>query len=229
MKAPNVMGTHVITVGPDQDVRTAAKLLVKHRISAVPVVDPQGGKLLGIISEGDLIRRAETGTDRPHSWFLDIFTSPQELAEDFVRSHARKVKDVMTREIVTASPDTSLRQIATLMEKHGIKRVPIVGNGQLVGIVSRANLVQALASHSKGIVEFDATDQQLREAVVANLSKQPGSTALVNVIAEGGVVSLFGFVTNEDERKAIRVAAEVTPGVRAVNDNLHIQNFALAI
>jgi CBS-domain-containing membrane protein len=229
MKARDVMGTHVITVGPDQDVRTAAKLLTKHHISAAPVVDPQSGKLLGIISEGDLIRRAETGTSRTHSWFLDLFTAPQKMADDFVKSHARKVRDVMTHDVVTASPDTPLREIATLLEKHGIKRVPIVSNGRLAGIVSRANLVQALASRSRGVVGIEKTDQELREAVAENLAKQPGSTALVNVIAESGVVNLWGFAENEKERKAIRVAAEVTPGVRAVNDNLQIRHFALAI
>ena len=229
MKARDVMGTHVITVGPDQDVRTAAKLLLKHRISAVPVVDPKSGELLGIVSEGDLIRRTEAGTDRAHSWFLDLFTSPQELAQDFVRSHARKVKDVMTRDVVTAGPDTPLREIANLLEKHGIKRVPIVSNERLSGIVSRANLVQVLASRSGGIVGVEPSDQKLREAVVASFAKQPGGTALVNVIAESGVINLWGFVANEEERKAIRVAAEVTPGVRAVNDNLHIRNFVAAI
>lgn len=229
MKARDVMATHVITVGPDQDVGTVARILLKNGISAVPVVDLDGGNLLGIVSEGDLIRRAESNTERSRSWFLNLFTSPQQLAEEFVRAHARKVKDIMTRNVVTAGPDASLREIANLLEKHGIKRVPIVSKGQLVGIVSRANLVQALASRSSTIVGVEPTDEKLREAVVASLQNQPGRAALVNVMAESGVVSLWGFVASEEERKAIRVAAEVTPGVRAVNDNLHVQSYPMAM
>lgn len=227
MKARDVMVTHVITVGPDQDVGAVARILLKNGISAVPVVD--GVKLLGIVSEGDLIRRAEAGTERSPSWLMRLITSPQQLAEDFVRSHARNVKDVMTRDVVTASPETPLRDIANLLEKHRIKRVPIVSNGQVVGIVSRANIVQALASRGTGIASVEPNDEKLRDAVVANLRKQPGDTSLVNVIAEGGVVTLWGFAGNEEEHKAIRVAAEVTPGVRTVNDNLHLRSFVLGI
>ncbi len=227
MKARDVMVTHVITVGPDQDVGAVARILLKNGISAVPVVD--GVKLLGIVSEGDLIRRAESGTERSPSWLMRLLTSPQQLAEDFVRSHARNVKDVMTRDVVTAGPETSLRDIANLLEKHRIKRVPIVSNGQVVGIVSRANIVQALASRGTGIAGVEPNDEKLRDAVVASLRKQPGDTSLVNVIAEGGVVTLWGFAASQEERKAIRVAAEVTPGVRAVNDNIHIRSFVAGI
>ena len=228
MKARDVMGSYVITVSPDVDVKTVATILVRNGISAVPVVNPEG-KLLGIVSEGDLMRRAEAGTDRRSSWWLDMLSSPEQQARDYVRAHARKVADVMTREVITARSDTPLREIADLLEKHNIKRVPIVDNDQVIGIVSRANLVQALASRQAGIIGVEPTDEKLREAVIANLRSQPGSTALVNVIAEDGVVSLWGFVANEAEKNSVRVAAEVTPGVKAVNENLHVRKFAMAV
>ena len=230
MKARDVMGTFIITVGPDLDIRTVAKILVRNGISAVPVVSLEEGQLLGIVSEGDLMRRAETGTERRSSWWLDLFSSTKELAEDFVKANARKAKDVMTRDVVTATPGTSLREIANLLEKHNIKRVPIVENGALVGIVSRANLVQALASRGEvAPSRVQPDDTKLREAVVKSLRKQPGSVSLVNVFAEAGTISLWGLVPTEEERSAIRVAAELTPGVQAVNDNMRVGKIAAGI
>lgn len=227
MKARDVMGTYVITVGPDLDVAAVARILIKNGISAAPVVGLDEGKLLGIVSEGDLMRRAESGTERRRSWWLEFLTSPQQRAEDFVKANARKVKDVMTRDVVTASPETPLREIANLLEKHNIKRVPIVQDGRLLGIVSRANLLQAMASRVDANV-LQPDDARLREAVIASLRKQPGSIALVNVFAEGGVISLWGYADSESERKAIRVAAELTPGVSAVNDNLRVNRMMMS-
>jgi CBS domain-containing protein len=224
------MGTYVITVGPDLDVGTVAKILVRNGISAVPVVSLEEGQLLGIVSEGDLMRRAEAETERRPSWWLDFLSSPQERAYDFVKANARKVKDVMTRNVVTATPETSLREIANLLEKHNIKRVPIVENGRLLGIVSRANLVQALASRGEAATgSIQPNDAKLREAVVKSLRNQPGNVSLINVFAEAGVISLWGLVPTEEERSAIRVAAELTPGVQAVNDNLRVNKVARVI
>jgi CBS domain-containing protein len=228
MKARDIMVQHVITAAPDLDVTAVANTLVKNGISALPVVDI-AGKLIGIVSEGDLVRRTETGTERRRSWWLEILTDSRTEAAEFVKSHARKAKDVMTRNVVTATPETPIEEIANLLEKHGIKRVPIVENGQLVGIVSRANLVQALASSKPALVGITPTDEQLRNTIVATLGKQAWGQRLVNVIVQDGVVDLWGFVDNTDERKAIRVAAEATPGVRAVNDNLRIMPAASGI
>src|SRR5262245_53931442 len=150
MNAADVMVTEVITVGPDALVQDVAHLLLTNRISAVPVV-ASDGRLLGIVSEGDLMRRAEAGTGRRRSWWLAALTGREPTAADYVKEHARKVTDVMTRRVITAPPDTPLRDIANLLEKNGIKRVPIVENGKVVGIVSRANLLQALASLRKQI------------------------------------------------------------------------------
>ena len=150
MKARDVMVAPVITATPHATIKSVAETFLKYRISAVPVVDDKGA-LVGIISEGDLMHRAETGTERQRPWWLQAIMSQDGLALDYVKAHARKVADAMTRQVITASPETSLQDIAALLEKHAIKRVPIVENGQLVGIVSRANLVQVFASAGKGL------------------------------------------------------------------------------
>ncbi len=228
MKARDVMVPFVICVTPDLDVRAVANTLVRNNISAVPVVGLDG-KLLGIVSEGDLMRRNETQTGRRRSWWLEMFTSTRTLAGEFVKEHGTKAEDVMTRDVISAAPDTPLREIANLLETHGIKRVPIVQEGCIVGIVSRANLVQALACCETDFRAAGRNDEDLREAVVARLKRQPWGNALVNVIVQDGVIDLWGFVQNDAERKAIRVAAEETPGVRAVNDNMRIMPAVTAI
>jgi CBS domain-containing protein len=206
-------------VKPSDSVMDVAKIFLERRISAVPVVE-ESGKIVGIISEGDLMHRSEAGTERRRPWWLRVFVGEETLAVDYVKAHARKVADVMTRDVVTATPDTPLHEIASLLEKHSIKRVPIVSNGQLVGIVSRANLIQAVASARKGL-EIPLTDAAVRDKVLARLKEQPWAhTLLLNVTVNGGVVDLWGVTRSDAEKKAIRVAAETTPGVRAVIDNL---------
>ncbi len=224
MKAADVMVTNVITVGPDACVQDVARTLLDARISGVPVVGPKG-ELLGIVSEGDLMRRVEAGTGRRRPWWLAIFTGKEVLAAEFVKEHSRKVTDVMTRDVVTASPDTPLWTIANLLEKNAIKRVPIVQGGKVVGIVSRANLLQALASLSRQADVATATDDsKIREKVLTQLDAEPWTRpSLINVIVQDGTVELWGIVDSASEKKAVRVAAEVTPGVRAVNDNLIIR------
>lgn len=224
MKASDVMVSNVITVGANATVRDVATTLLKNRISAVPVVG-EHGELLGIVSEGDLMQRVEAGTEGHRSWWLEALMPNQELAAEFVRSHARKVTDIMTRPVVTAKPDTSISEIASLLEKNGIKRVPIVKDEQIVGIVSRANLLQALASTPKEAPAAPAVDDEtLRAKVEAQLKAQRWTSPwLLNVIVHDGIVELWGIVDSQVEKKAARVAAEEIPGVRAVNDNLFIR------
>jgi len=218
MKARDVMVSPAITVAPSSLVREVAKLFLERRISAVPVVDEQG-KLIGIVSEGDLMHRTEAGTERKRSWWLQGLTGDETLAAEYVKAHARKVADVMTRRVITASPDTPLHEVARLLENNSIKRVPIVKDNQVVGIVSRANLIQAVASDRKEL-EIPVSDEAIREKILANLKAEPWAhMGLVNVIVKGGVVDLFGITGSEAERKAIRVAAESVPGVCAVHDN----------
>jgi CBS domain-containing protein len=221
MKARDVMVAPVITASPNASIKSVAETFVRHQISAVPVVDDKG-KLVGIISEGDLLHRAEVGTERRRSWWLRAFMGPDALADEYVKAHARKVADAMTRRVITASPETPLQEIATLLEKHSIKRVPIVENGQLVGIVSRANLVQALASAGRAL-DVPLSDSTIRDKLLSHLKAQDWAhPGLLNVTVNDGVVDLWGIVDSESERKAIRVAAEATPGVRAVKDHLRL-------
>jgi CBS domain-containing protein len=224
MKAADVMVTNVISVGPDACVQDVARTLLSARISAVPVVGSDG-KLLGMVSEGDLMRRVEAGTGRTRPWWLAILTGKEVLAAEFVKEHTRKVTDVMTRDVVTAAPETPLSTIANLLEKNAIKRVPIVQDGKVVGIVSRANLLQALASLSKQAeVATSINDSKIREKVITRLNAEQWTTpSVINVIVQDGTVELWGIVDSASAKNAVRVVAEVTPGVRAVNDNLIIR------
>ncbi len=222
MKAADVMVTNVISVTPDVLVQDVAYILLSNRISAVPIVDDEG-ELLGIVSEGDLMRRAETGTGRHRPWWLAMLTGRDIRALDYAKEHSRRITDVMTSKVVTATPDTPLRDIATLLEKNGIKRVPIVKDGKMVGIVSRANLLQALAS-SRIPQDVDVGDSAIRESLVARLQAASWvNAALINVIVQDGMADLWGIVDTEAEKKAVRVAAEITPGVRGINDHLIIR------
>jgi CBS domain-containing protein len=224
MKAADVMVTNVITIGPDACVQDVARILLGSRISGVPVVGPDG-RLLGIVSEGDLMRRVEAGTGRKRPWWLAMFTGREVLASEFIKEHSRNVTDVMTRQVVTATPDTSLSAIASLLEKNAIKRVPIVSEGKVVGIVSRANLLQALAGMGKPVAAASPDDDsKIRERVLTQLKTEPWTRpSLINVLVQDGAVELWGIVDSASEKKAVRVAAEITPGVRAVNDNLIIR------
>jgi CBS domain-containing protein len=225
MKAADVMVSTVVTVGPECSVQDLAETLLENRISAVPVVS-NGGDLVGIVSEGDLIRRTEMDTERRRSRWLALLIGAQPLAAEFVKSNGCRVADVMTRDVVVATPDTPLRHIAALLEKNGIKRVPIVSHGKLVGIVSRANLVQALASARKEIKAATATsDRMIREELLLRLRTEPWArTSRLNVIVHDGTVELWGAVRSPAEKQAIRLAAELTRGVRAVSDNLIVES-----
>jgi CBS domain-containing protein len=227
MKAADVMVTTVVTVGPECSIENVADTLLENRVSAVPVVS-NGGDLVGIVSEGDLIRRTEIDTERRRSRWLALLIGTQPLAAEFVKSHASRVADVMTRDVIVATPDTPLRHIAALFEKNGIKRVPIMSNGKLVGIVSRANLIQALASARKEIKAAAATsDRMIREELLSRLRTEPWARpSRLNVIVHDGTVEMWGVVRSRAEKQAIRLTAELTPGVRAVNDNLIVESSA---
>ncbi|MCA1526515.1 CBS domain-containing protein [Bradyrhizobium yuanmingense] len=220
MQARDVMVSPVVTVGPNATVREVARTLLERRISAVPVVDTENN-VLGIISEGDLLHRAEAGTERSPSWWLRLLTGDAQLAADYVKSHSIKVQDIMTREVATAAPETPLHEIAALLEERQIKRVPIVNkDGQLVGIVSRANLLQAIAS-AKPQLDLSVPDLAIRRRFFEELRKQPWAhTFNVNATVQNGVIDIWGFAPSLAERTAIRVAAEAIPGVVTVNDHL---------
>ena len=216
MNAADVMVSNVITVRADTPVEEIAATLLDNRISAVPVVD-DAGRVVGIVSEGDLIHRVEAGTERHRSWWLQLVADNKMLAHDFIMSHARKAADLMTHPVVTVGPDTPLGEIAALLDKHRIKRVPVVSGGKLVGIVSRANLIQALV----GLRHVPATANPI-EANIANLKRNSWWPNNINVVVRDGDVELWGIVDSETERDAVRVAVEVTPGVRSVLNRLAV-------
>src|SRR6516162_4675105 len=220
MKARDVMVSPVITVGDNDTVRDVAKLLIAKRVSAVPVVNG-AGKLVGIVTEADLMRRVEAGTEHSYSWWLCFFLGDRAIAADYVKSHAVKVTDIMTRDVKTADPETPLHEVADLFEEHHIKCVLIVSKGgDLVGIVSRANIIQAVAS-ARPKLEMSLSDAAIRKNLLEELKKQPWSHVhRLNVTVAGGVVDLWGFVESEKERQAITVAAETISGVTGVNDHL---------
>lgn len=220
MRAKDVMSANVVTVGPEADVRAVARLLVEHGISGVPVVE-QGGRLVGIVSEGDLMRRAEAGTERRSSWWLELLAGPEETARRYVKSHGRTARDVMTREVVTVAEDASLEQIATLLERHRIKRVPVIRDGRIVGIVSRANLLHGLVA-KEAAARVTPDDAAIREQVIAGIREAGITEPYVNVVVAGGVVHIWGLVDSEKQRQAVRVAAEAVPGISAIENNVGV-------
>lgn len=221
MKASDIMNAPVFSVAPDTPVREVAALLFKKRISGVPVLDK--GRLVGLVSEGDLLYRQELGTDRPKragSWWLRMF-SGGETPTEYIKAHGRFARDVMTRKVITISPDYSLADIASLLESTGIKRLPVMRGEEVVGIVSRANLVQALAGMRPPAVRITPpADQAIRGRLQAELACQSWwEESAANVIVTDGVVHYFGTVQSDDQQDAARVAAENIPGVRGVEDH----------
>jgi CBS domain-containing protein len=221
MKAKDIMTTKVVTVGPDMPVNAIAALFLERHISAVPVIDDDR-RILGIVSEGDLMRRGET--ERRPSWWLAAFSNAEELARDFTRSRGQRAKDVMTHEVLTVTEETPIAAIADLLEKRRIKRVPVVREGRIVGIVSRADLLRALAVRGvKPMVPESQDDRAIREQLLALLRREPwADTHLMNIVVDQGVVHLWGVVRSEAERQALRVAAETVPGVLGVEDHLSL-------
>jgi len=220
MNAADVMTSNVISVRADASVGEIAEILLTNRISGVPVVD-DAGDLIGIVSEGDLIHRVEVGTERRRSWWLELLSSKQILAHEFIKAHARKAADLMTRHVITVRPDTPLSDLASLLDKHGIKRVPVTENGKLVGIVSRANLVQALFKPRQDTVaEKAVTDSALRDKILAQLKFEPWWPGDVNIIVRDGAVELWGIVESQVENDAIRVAIEEISGVRSISNHI---------
>jgi CBS-domain-containing membrane protein len=182
--------------------------------------------VVGIVTEGDLLRRVETGTQRRHSHWLEFLIAPGRLAREYTDANARNVGEVMSAEVVSVTPQEALPEVIRLMEHHHVKRLPVIEAGRLVGIVSRANLVRALL-HSlaeppgKPAGDAVAGDAEIRDRIVAEIARQPwGPRASVDVRVKDGAVELYGTITDERERTALRVLAENQPGVKTVLDHL---------
>jgi CBS domain-containing protein len=215
-----VMTRNVVSVNLDSSVFEAAQRMILNRISGLPVLNASG-ELVGVVTEGDLLRRAETGTERRRPSWLEFFLGQCRLADEYVRSHGRKIGDVMTPGPETIVEETPLDEIVAIMEQKRIKRLPVMRGEHMVGIVSRANLVQALATLARETADTLPNDATLRELALAEIDKQPWSPgALINVIVRDGVVELWGTILDERKRQAVRVVAEDVPGTRQVKDHL---------
>jgi CBS domain-containing protein len=219
MRAHQIMTRPVITVTPETTIVEAANTMLQRHISGLPVVDA-AGKLLGIISEGDFIRRSEIGTQRKRGRFLTFILGAGKEATDFVREHGRKIAEIMTPEPLTINEDTGLEEIVELMEKNNVKRLPVVRGDKLVGIVSRANLVQAVASLAREISDPTADDDHIRNRIIDTVEKNDWCPFGLSVIVRDGIVHLSGVITEERSRQAIIVAAENVAGVKKVHDHL---------
>jgi len=220
MRAHQIMTRPVITVAPDTRMVEAANLMLQKHISGLPVVDATG-KLVGMLSEGDFVRRGEIGTQRKRGRFLKFILGPGRVAADFVHEHGRRVSEIMTSEpLVTVSEETPLERIVPLMEKNSIKRVPVMRDGKIVGMVSRSNLLQAVASLAHDVPDPTADDDHIRNRVIDLLAKQDWCPFGLSVVVRDGIVHLSGVITEERARQASVVAAESVTGVRNVHDHL---------
>jgi CBS domain-containing protein len=215
-----VMTSPVITVRPETPIAEAAAIMLDNHISGLPVVDDIGD-LVGIVSEGDFVRRAELRTERKRSWLVDFLTSPGKLADEYAQTHGRTVGEVMSFDVVTVTPTTMLNEAVDLMEKHHVKRLPVLSRGVLVGIVSRSDLLKTLVSKLPSTHASNEKDHEIEAAIVNELAAQSwGRSGSIRVKVVDGVAELSGGILDERERLAAKVAAENVPGVRAVYDQL---------
>ena len=220
MKAADVMTRNVFSIPPDAPLMQAVRIMLQHHISGLPVIDAERN-LLGIVTEGDLLRRVEIGTQRRRPRWLEFVMGPGRLATEYAHACGRKVHEVMTRDVHTVSDDAPLDEIVQLMERHRIKRLPVLCGGKLVGIVTRANLLRALASVAREVKPANADDRAIRERLLKELKNQPWApTALIDIVVRNGVVQLWGAITDERQRDALNVAAENVPGIKDVEDHL---------
>jgi CBS domain-containing protein len=220
MQVKDVMTSPVISVEPGASIWEAVRIMLQRRISGLPVIDKHG-RLVGMVSEGDFLRRAETGTHRRRPNWLEFLMGPGRLADEYTRSHGRKIQDIMTPDPLTVTEETSLDEVVRMMEKRRIKRLPVMRGNEVVGIVSRANLMHALAGIARELVPTTATDEAIRAQLLTELAKEPWApVALIDVIVRKGVVELWGTITEERQRQALIAAAENVPGVKAVHDRL---------
>jgi CBS domain-containing protein len=220
MQARDIMTASVETVRPDTEVREIVKRLLARNISAMPVVDDQD-KVVGIVSEGDLMHRSENETERQQSWWIRMFAEPLDRARDFVKANAQHAKNIMSREVISVTEDTSLVEIAETLEKHHIKRVPVMRDGKLVGIVSRANLLQGLvAAGAKTVVSEN--DRDLKDAIEGAMNAAGLNAQYVNVVVADGSLTLWGMVETKAEQAALGIAAERVAGVGRVDNHIGV-------
>jgi len=220
MRAIDVMRKRVLTVSPDTDIHEVAKKLADYGVSAMPVVD-KDRHVVGMISEGDLMRRPDMGTDRHPSWWLRFLSDPVKKAEDYVKTHGQHAKDVMTENVVTVSEETPLTEIAKILERRRIKRVPVVRDGKLVGIVSRANLMHGLIAQEEEAGAL-SSDLEIKDAILEEIEESGARHEFVDVVVSHGTAQLWGAVYSDKEKVAVHAAAESIRGVKSVVDHVGV-------
>jgi CBS-domain-containing membrane protein len=221
MRAHQIMTAQVITVGADASVIEAINTMLRHHISGLPVVDA-AGKLIGIVSEGDFIRRAEIGTQRKRGRWLTFLVGRDQIAADFVHERGRKVGEIMTPDPLTVTEDTPLDQIVQVMQSHNVKRLPVVRENRLVGIVTRSDFLAALADLARDVPNPSADDDHIRDGVIAAIGQAVRRPCRLNVVVREGTVSLRGVIKSDTARRAAIVAAENVPGVKKVQDYFYV-------
>jgi len=220
MKASDIMTPDVISADPDATVLQAARYMLQHHISGLPVIDKRG-TLVGILSEGDFLRRRETHTDRRPSRWLEFLMGPGKLAAEYTHTHGSKVSEVMTTKVHAVTEDTPLEKIVEMMEAHRIKRVPVLRGNKVVGIVTRANLMHAMVSLARGGPKAATSDVAIRQQLLTELKNEKWALAsMINVVVRDGVVELWGMIVDDRQREGLIVAAENIPGVKQVKDHL---------
>jgi CBS-domain-containing membrane protein len=220
MNVSDIMTRRVVSIAPDATIAEAIGLMLKHHISGLPVIDAHG-RLAGIVTEGDFLRRPETGTAHRHPRWLDAVFGPAEGAQRYVHSHGTKVGDVMTRKVVTVDEGERLEQVVHLMETHRIKRLPVLSGDKVVGIGSRANMMRALASVHRGSHKGSKDDAAIRDRILAEIERESWSAgADVDVVVRAGLAGIWGTVTDPEQRTALKVLVAGVPGVTTVVDHL---------
>lgn len=219
MKARDLMTPDVVTVAPNTPVMGVARLLAERHISAVPVTDADR-KVLGVVSEGDLLSQVAGRQHDTPGFFKSLFADPARMAEQYVKSHGRTARDIMTTQLVSVTEDTPVGDVAEMLEKSNIRRVMVTRDGRLVGIVSRADLLRALVS-PQSATSSDTSDEGIYRAILTEMKKQPwASTFYTTVVVKNGVVEFYGYCGSDDYRRALRVLAENVTGVKGVEDHL---------
>ncbi len=222
MQARDIMTKAVISVRPDTTVRDVAILMTEKHVSGLPVIDADN-KLVGIISQGDLLHRRELGTEAKHKWWLSIFANPDTMAREYTKSHGLRARDVMTRHVTSVDESAELADVAAVLDYANIKRVTVLDNGRLVGIIARSDLVKALSKVPPAERKIGVANNSLHQTLTQKLRRQPWlESSFLNLAVADGVVQLWGYVGTADQRRALHAMIEETEGVTAIDDHLSI-------
>jgi CBS domain-containing protein len=228
VKAQDIMTRDVVTIAPNATVRDIASLLVAKRISAVPVIS-EDNDVVGIVTESDLLHREEIHTEHKRKWWLELFVDAETQAREFVKTHGLRAEQVMSRVVTAVAPDTDLAEVANILDAHKIRRVPVTDKGKLVGIISRADIVRALAQAKVPIPVASMENGVLQKVIQDEIKKQPWiDEVYLNAIVNNGVVELMGFVDTAEQQTALRVLVEGVPGVKEVADQVRLRKWEVS-